>query len=232
MAAGTTLAFTGCSMPQLPDMAQGDGATDVASAAFGDGTRPGKVYIPAERRKPPTLAELMRPGPLPENVLGRADAKVTIVEYVSHTCPYSRAFHVKTFPKLKRAYIDTGKVRFILREFPIGHSSGMAAIVNKCAPRGKYFALYDQFLRRQREWVSQEVRVDRIFRIGARVGLTPARMNACVKDKALVAGLRAVKERGRQYGVSGTPTFFINGEKIRGNLSFKELQKKIEPLLG
>lgn len=217
---------------QLPDLAGDEASGDVASTAFGDGTRPAKVFIPADQRKPPTLEELMKPGPLPENTLGRADAKVTIIEYASHTCPYCRAFHAKTFPKLKRAYIDTGKVYFILREFPIGRSSGTASIVNKCAPKGKYFKLFHQFMARQGEWVSQEVRIDRIFKVGRSVGLSDAQMNACINDKKLVAGLRTVKERGREFGVFGTPTFFVNGENMRGIVSFADLKAKIDPLLG
>ena len=230
LAAGTTVFLEGCSGVQMPGSRSDE--SDVAGPAFGDGTKTPQAYIPAENRKPPTRAELMKPGPLWENSLGRADAKVTIIEYASHTCPYCRAFHARTFPKFRRAYIDTGKVYFILREFPIGHSSGTAAIVNKCAPKGKYFQLFHEFMARQGEWVSQEVRTDRIFRIGRLVGLTNAQMNACLKDEKLVAGLRAVKQRGREYGVAGTPTFFINGEKVRGVLTMADLRARIDPLLG
>ena len=81
----------------------------------------------------------MQPGELPEMALGRADAPVTIVQYASMTCPYCRQFQRETFPVLKREYIDTGKVRYILREFPIGHQSGLATIALRCAPPEQVF---------------------------------------------------------------------------------------------
>ena len=88
----------------------------------------------------PSVAEIMKPGELPEMALGRKDAPVTIVQYASMTCPYCRQFQVDTFPVLKREYIDTGKVRYVLRaEFPIGKQSGLATIALRCAPADKYF---------------------------------------------------------------------------------------------
>ena len=87
----------------------------------------------------PSLDEVLKAGELPEMALGRADAPVTIVQYASMTCPYCRQFQRDTFPVLKREYIDTGKVRYILREFPIGHQSGVATIALRCAPAGQAF---------------------------------------------------------------------------------------------
>jgi len=100
--------------------------------------------------KNPTLEEILKPGELPEMVLGRKDAPVTIVQYASMTCPICRRFLAETFPTLKREYIDTGKVRFILRaEFPIGKQSGLATIALRCAPPEKYFVLYEKFMAQQ-----------------------------------------------------------------------------------
>ena len=113
----------------------------------------------------PPQAELMAPGPLGERALGKPDAPITVIEYVSLTCPHCANFHRSVFPQVKKAFIDTGKVRFIVREFPIGRTSGNAAIANRCAPEDKYFFLLGQFLTRQPEWVSQDVRPDAIYAV-------------------------------------------------------------------
>jgi protein-disulfide isomerase len=104
--------------------------------------------------------------------LGRADAPVTIIKYASMTCPYCRRFQLEAFPVLKKDYIDTGKVRFIIREFPIGKQSGLATVALRCAAPDKYFALYDKLMAQQTSWVSQEVRPDPIFKVAAQVGMT------------------------------------------------------------
>lgn len=172
----------------------------------------------------PTLADVMQPGPLPEMAWGRVDAPVTIIKYASLTCPYCKRFHAETYPQLKRELIDTGKVRFIIREFPIGHTSGAATIALRCAPPDKYIDLYGKFLAQQASWVSQEVRPDAIYRIAAQVGMTREQFDACRQDQKLVAGLAAIKDRGRTLGVIGTPNFFINGHLVKSVIGIKEIR--------
>src|SRR5262249_50945974 len=140
----------------------------------------------------PGAAEIMAPGELPEMALGRSDAPVTIVQYASMTCPYCRKFQLETFPLLKKEYIDTGKVRYILREFPIGKQSGLATIALRCAPAEKYFVLYDKLMREQATWVSQEARPDPIFRVAAQVGMTRAQFDSCRENRGMIAALNAV----------------------------------------
>lgn len=197
----------------------------------------GQLSLPTATEKPadknvvqldenglPSIEQLMVAGPLGDKSLGRADALVTIIEYMSLTCPHCRAFHQKTFPTLKRDYIDTGKVRYIVREFPIGRSSGNAAIVTRCGEKDRTFKLIDLFLNNQPKWVSQEVRPDAIYDVAKGSGLSRAEFDQCMKDQTLIDGLNWVKNRGRQLGVTGTPTFFINGKKIRKPLSIAELK--------
>lgn len=177
----------------------------------------------------PTAAALLEAGPLGDRSMGRADAPVTIVEYASLTCPHCRVFHAKTFKQVKKAYIDTGKARYILREYPIGRQAAAAAVVTRCAPADKFFILTEKFLAQQRSWVSQEVRHDPIFKIAAQTGMTRATFDKCVANQAIIDGLVWVKQRGREFGVSGTPTFFINGKKKRGALTFEQIKAMIEP---
>lgn len=180
----------------------------------------------------PTKADLMVAGPLGDVVLGRADAPVTVIEYASLTCPYCRAFHKSTFGRIKEAYIDSGKVKWIIREFPIGRSSGNATIAYRCASEANRMRLFEAFLSRQAEWVSQDVRLDKIGKIAAEAGVTPEQFDSCLSNQTLLSGLNWVKERGRQLGVSGTPTFFIGETKVRSDISFEQFREAVEPQLG
>jgi protein-disulfide isomerase len=180
----------------------------------------------------PTLEDVLKPGPLPEMALGRPDAPVTIVKYMSLTCPYCRHFQLKTFPQLKREYIDTGKVRFILREFPIGFQSGAATIALRCAPPARYFELYEKFLTQQAAWVSQEVRRDPIFKIAAQAGLTRAQFDACYENQSMIQALQQIKERGRTLGVIGTPNFFINERLVKKVMDMDDIRQAVDPLLA
>ncbi len=179
----------------------------------------------------PTMAQVMKPGPFPEMSLGRKDAPVTIIKYASLTCRYCRKFQLEVFPKLKRNYIDTGKVRFIIRGFPIGRSSGNAAIALQCADPSKQFSLYGKFMAQQSSWVSQEVRLDAIYKIAQQVGLSRARFDACLQNQDMIKNLKQVKDRGRMLGVIGTPNFFIQNELVKSVLTYDELSKRIDKLL-
>jgi protein-disulfide isomerase len=176
----------------------------------------------------PPQAELMADGPLGERVLGKPNAPITVIEYVSLTCPHCANFQKTLFARVKKEFIDTGRVRFIVREFPIGHTSGTAAIINRCAPEDKYFFLLNQFLTRQPEWVSQEVRPDAIYSVAKSSGMTRETFDKCLSNQVIIAGLTEVKQRGRQFGVIGTPTFFINGRKAQGEVTFEQIKTMIE----
>ncbi len=201
-------------------------AAAIVMAGFGPApiapATPGKI-------EPPTQEELLRAGPLGDRALGNPNAPVTVIEYASLTCPHCRNYHANVFPKVKQAYIDTGKVRYIVREFPIGRSAGNAAIINRCAPPEKYFTLLDAFLARQAEWVSQDVRLDAIYGVAKSTGMSRETFDKCLANQAMIDGLNEVKQRGRRYGVVGTPTFFVNGRKAQGAITFEEIKALIEP---
>lgn len=175
----------------------------------------------------PTVAEIMLPGPLPEMAQGRPDAPVTIIQYASLTCPHCRHFHETTYPQLKREFIDTGKVRYILREFPIGKTSGNATIALRCAAPEKYFDLYGKFMTQQAAWVSMEVRLDPIFAVAKQVGMTRQQFDACLQNQAMIDGLKQIKERGRKLGIIGTPNFFAQGKLIKSELTIEDIRKLV-----
>ena len=177
----------------------------------------------------PLTDQLLEAGPLGEREYGNRNAPATIIEYVSLTCPYCRAYHAKVFPRVKRTYVDTGRVRYIIREFAIGQTAGAAAIVTRCAPKSKYLRLIEAYLSRQREWVSQEVRPDALYKIAKTSGMSRAQFDKCASNQSIIDGLTEVKQRGRKYGVVGTPTFFINGQKLQGEVTFEQMKALIEP---
>jgi len=234
------MALNGCAGESLTPQGLsgiGDGATlethaSAKAEVFDPFKQPSAAVGGREVIKDPSIAEIMQAGTLPEMSLGRADAPVTIIKYMSLTCPYCRKFQLEDFPQLKRQYIDTGKVRFILREFPIGFQSGAATIALRCAAPDKHFALYEKFLTQQSNWVSQEVRTEPIFKVASQVGMTREQFDACRQNRGMIGGLQWVKERGRSLGVIGTPNFFVNGRLVKKVIDMKELRELIDPILA
>lgn len=178
--------------------------------------------------KAATADDVLLAGPLGDRVMGKPNAPVTVIEYASLTCPHCANFQRNVFPRVKKEFIDTGKVRFIVREFPIGHTSGTAAIINRCAPEDKYFALFNAFLTRQPEWVSLEIRPDAIYAVAKSSGMSRETFDKCLTNQSIIDALTGVKQRGRQFGVKGTPTFFINGQKAQGEITFDQIKSMIE----
>ena len=177
----------------------------------------------------PTFTDVMQPvAGADEVAFGSPDAPVTLVQYASLTCPFCKRFHAEVYPSLKRDYIDTGKVRYILRDFPIGRTSGQASIALRCAPRDRYLDLYRRFLEQQPAWVSQEVRPDAIYAIAAQVGMARADFDACRNSVPLVESIKATKDRGRKLGIIGTPNFFIQDKLVRKTLDGAELYAMLD----
>lgn len=238
------LAVAGCSADSLPKVGPSIEATG-AGAAYPSTTAAVKdePFNPfadphatasggREVISSPTKDDIMATSPLPEMAWGRPDAPVTIVQYASLTCPHCKSFHAQVFPELKRTYIDTGKVRYILREFPIGKTSGAATIALRCAPPEKYLNLYGRYMDQQSQWVSQEVRLDAVFKVAAQVGMTRAQFDACRENQAMIEGLKWVKERGRKLGIIGTPNFFIETKLVKSVLTMNEIKAMVEPVLA
>lgn len=177
------------------------------------------------------MAELLKPGALPEESMGKADAKVTIVEYASMTCPHCAHFNETTFPDLKKNYIDTGKVRYILREFPFDPRAEAGFMLARCAG-DNYFAMVDVLFRQQMQWAAGDNTKEALLQIARLGGFTQESFNACLTDQKLLDQVRAVQKRGAdEFKVDSTPTFFINGKTYKGAMSIAEMSAIIDPLL-
>jgi protein-disulfide isomerase len=175
--------------------------------------------------------KLMQPGSLPDMQLGKDDAPVTIVEYASMTCPHCAHFDITTLPELKKKYIDTGKARLILREFPFDPRAEAGFMLARCS-KDKYFAMVDVLFHQQENWARANDAKTALLQISKLAGFTQESFEACLTDQKLLDQIRAVKNRGeKDFGVDATPTFFINGKKYPGALSIEEMSAIIDPLL-
>ena len=180
-----------------------------------------------------SVSDVAKPVSLPDMALGPANATVTITEYASMTCPHCSAFNETVFPKIKSEYIDTGKVRYVFREFPLDIKAAAGSMLARCIAKddsGKYFAVIDMLFKQQNDWVLKNT-TETLTRIGKQAGLSQQAVEDCLKDQALLDKIAADQKYANDVlKVDSTPTFFINGEKIKGETSFEEFDKKIKSL--
>lgn len=176
------------------------------------------------------IATLHAPPAEGEMALGPENAKVVVVEYASASCPHCANFYKETFPALKKDYIDTGKIRFIFREFPHNQPALAAFMLARCAPKDKYFPLIDMFFEQQDTWLAAPL--EGLQKIAQLAGFTKESFDACLKNQEVAKGIIAVRDKAeKDFGVDSIPTFFINGELLKGETSIEEFRKRIDPLL-
>ena len=175
-----------------------------------------------------SIEDLMKPGSLGDMSEGSEDAPVTIVEYASMTCPHCARFHNTVYPLLKEKYIDTGKVRLIMREFPLDRLALAAAMLARCADKKQFFSLTTVLYRQQAVWARSKDPATELFKIAKLAGFTEEKFNACLQDKKIAQGIVDVKNNGlNNFQVQSTPTFFINGVKLNGVLGFDDFEKLV-----
>jgi protein-disulfide isomerase len=179
-------------------------------------------------------AELMAANTLPDMVLGDPKAPVTVIEYASMTCSHCANFAEKTFPAIKSKYIDTGKVRFIFREFPLDRLAAAVFMLARCSADNnpdKYFAFVDIMFHQQRTWAVEKP-LEPLLTISKQAGFTQETFNACLSNQKVLDGIEAMRQRGAEkFKVQSTPSFFINGKLYTGALSTDEMSKIIDPLI-
>ncbi|WP_046866486.1 DsbA family protein [Microvirga massiliensis] len=189
-------------------------------------------YFPALAQNV-SMQDLAVPGPLGDAAQGAPDAKVTIIEYASLTCSHCAAFHKETYPALKERYIDTGKVRYVLREFPLDPLATAGFMLARCDGDSKYYAIVDMLFQQQRAWAFTDKPLDALRQMMRQAGFSQEKFDSCLRDQKLYDAVNTVKNRGMEaFKVDSTPTFFINGQRFAGNMSIDELEKIIKPMLG
>jgi len=188
------------------------------------------------------MAAALKPGTLPEMALGEENAKVTVIEYMSMTCPHCAHFHNTTFETIKKNYIDTGKVRFIIREFPFDPVATAAFMLARCNPQkpaelatpAQYYPMVSMLFKQQRAWAApadKDVR-GALLQSVKLAGYSQQSFEACLTNQKLLDDINTVVKRGNEeFGVNSTPTFLINGKKYSGDMTVDSMSKLFDSLL-
>ena len=192
----------------------------------------------AQQKKGPaevSVDELMKQGDLKDDaVLGPADAKITVVEYGSMTCGHCANFTTKVFPEFKTKYIDSGKVRYIFREFPLDNLAAAAAMIARCSGGEKTLAMIETLYEKQADWAFTNGNpVPKLFDIAKQAGFTQESFDKCLTDQKLLDQITSGRTHATEaFGVNSTPTFFINGKRLQEVPTLAAFDKVIEPLLA
>ncbi|MBB3998806.1 DsbA family protein [Aureimonas pseudogalii] len=202
--------------------------TPAAPAATERATNPAAATAPTSDGSV-DVSKLMSPQALPDVVIGNADAPVTIVEYASMTCTHCRDFHTESYPAIKKDYLDTGKAKLIIREFPFDPRAVAAFMLARCAGDERRTAMVDVLFDQQGEWAAAENASVALLKIAQLAGMSQDQFKACLQNTELQGKVVAVQAAGQSdYGVSATPTFFVNGDKYAGALSADQMAAVIE----
>jgi protein-disulfide isomerase len=162
--------------------------------------------------------------------LGRPDAPITVIEYASLGCPHCADFAEKTLPQLKAEWLDTGKARLIYRDYPLDGRAAAAAMVSHCAGPDRYFAFLDTFYSSLKTWAMAPDFMAALHNIARLGGVGPDKVDACLKDQALMSAITARKQDALdRYEVDSTPSFIINGKKVAsGFVSYDDFVKLLK----
>ena len=187
-----------------------------------------EVKIPEPEGKV-DLEKLLEPGALPDISIGKDDAKVTIVEYMSMTCPHCARFHNDVFEPIKAKYVETGKVKFILREFPLDARATAAIMLARCSAKEQYFPMVSALFKSQGTWATAEDGRAALLQMSKLAGFTQESFEACLTNQKLLDDVNTVRDKAsKDYGVDSTPTFFINGNRYAGEMTVEEMSAIID----
>jgi protein-disulfide isomerase len=189
---------------------------------------PGVSQATAQTRD---LSSLDEPPASASARLGDDDAPVTMIEYASATCPHCARYHTDTFATIKEEYVDTGRVRYVFREFPFDDLALAAFMLARCAPEERFFSIIDVLFEQQQTW-TQNPR-EELLKIARMAGFTPETFDQCLQNEDMAKGILEIRTTAdEQYGVNSTPTFFINGQVIQGNQPIERFREAIEDAEG
>jgi protein-disulfide isomerase len=160
-----------------------------------------------------------------EYTLGPADAKIVIVEYASLTCPHCAQFHTQVLPGLKKEFVETGKVRYVYRDFPHDRLALGAAMIARCAGRENFFGFIDTFYAAQGQWTGASNPLSALGNLARLGGMSQKKFDACLKNVEVQNEiLRQRLEAANEFKVQTTPTVFVDGERYGGGMSLDQVR--------
>ncbi len=222
----TTGAISDGETKQTAASSSAEETVQVAQASTG-----GSVDLPSSDGSV-DMDAVLEPGPMEEKYLGDADAPVKIVEYMSMTCPHCAAFHNNTFKPIIEKYADSGKIQFIVREFPFDPRATAAIMLARCAPDDKFFPMVEVLMQQQQNWARAQDARTALLNIAKLAGFTQETFEACLTNQQLVDDVNTVKNKAvQEFGVTSTPTFLINGNRYSGNMSVDQMSALIDSML-
>lgn len=171
--------------------------------------------------------------PLGDRILGRADAPVTLIEYASATCPHCAEFHKTVLPQIKSEYIDTGKVKFIFREFPLDQKALAVFMLTRCLPEEKFFSTTDIVFQRQEVWAKASNPGIEITKIMAMAGMDKAAFEACLNNEAMAKAIgEHTRKSAQDFSIKGTPALFVNGQYVDGHKDMGDVKKALDAAIA
>lgn len=179
------------------------------------------------------INKLMQPDGMADRFIGGEDASVTVIEYSSPTCPFCASFHVNTLPKLTETYIDTSKIKFILRPFVRNVLDAVVFMVAEAAGEEAYYSIIDAYFKTQAQWAQSDRPRDALLEVALQHGFTEESFEAALTNQELFEGMETLREQVlNEFDLTGTPTFYINGKQLSGDKTFDEMAAEIDPRLS
>lgn len=164
-----------------------------------------------------------------DRILGDAEAKVTIIEYASLTCPHCATLHTDIMPRIKSEWIDTGKARLVYRHFPLDGVALRAAALTDCLPDERHYAFLDMLFEGQEQWARADDPVAALSQRAKLAGMSQSEIDSCLADEAAMAKIMERRKEGSElYDVDSTPTLIIDGHKLSGTRSYEEIEKVLQ----
>ena len=170
---------------------------------------------------------------LQEKKIGNGSAQIQMLEFASLTCGHCARFHNEVFPKIKSEFIDTGKIDFVYKDFPLDKFALKASVIARCSGNERFFNFLKVLYSKQKDWTRSSDPFKSLLKIAKFGGLKNDEIKVCVGNKSIEDGiLKQRLESTKKFDIKATPTIYLNNKKYEGDLTYEALKLKIDSLLN